>query len=105
MLSEKGGFVFIPTTGADYVLSESEIGQVRKLADEVHAKFPAEKDAQGNVLPWDIEFGFAKGELWLFQIRPLSRYRETKTLEALASMEGPGTASRKVNLNAEVEQP
>ncbi len=105
LLSERGGFVFLPTTGSDYVLSEADIAQVRQLADEVRSKFPPEKDAQGNLLPWDIEFGFAKGELWLFQIRPLSRYRETKTLEALASIEGSGTGSRQVNLNAGVGRP
>lgn len=102
MLSERGGFVFLPTTGSDYVLSDVEVTQVRQLADDVRSKFAPEKDGQGNELPWDIEFGFAKGELWLFQIRPLSRYRETKTLEALASIEGTGTASRLVSLDAEV---
>ncbi len=102
LLSDKGGFVILPTTGSDYILSEADIAQVRQLASDVKSKFPPEKDAQGNVMPWDIEFGFAKGELWLFQIRPLARYRETKTLEALASIESSMGASRAVDLNMPV---
>lgn len=103
LLSERGGFLNLPTTGSDYVLSDAEVAQVRQLAEDVRAKFPAEKDAQGNPLPWDIEFGFAKGDLWLFQIRPLSRYRETKTLEALASIESRSGSPRRVRLDAEIE--
>jgi hypothetical protein len=102
LLSEKGGFVMLPTTASDYVLSDGEVVQVRQLADDVRAKFPPEKDAQGNIMPWDIEFGFAKGELWLFQIRPLSRYRETKTLEALASIESGMESAKIVRLDEEV---
>jgi hypothetical protein len=102
LLSDKGGFIMLPTTGSDYILSEADIVQVRQLAREVNTKFPPEKDAQGNIMPWDIEFGFAKGELWLFQIRPLARYRETKTLEALASIESSARASRVVDLNMPV---
>lgn len=102
MLSERGGFIWLPTTGSDYVLSAREIDEVRQLAQEVKAKFPPEKDAQGNVMPWDIEFGFAQGELGLFQIRPLSRYRETKTLEALASIESGSASPRMVDLDASI---
>jgi phosphoenolpyruvate synthase/pyruvate phosphate dikinase len=102
MLSERGGFIWLPTTGSDYVLSAREIEEVRQLAREVREKFPPEKDNQGNIMPWDIEFGFAKGELGLFQIRPLSRYRETKTLEALASIESGTASPRMVDLDASI---
>ncbi len=105
MLSERGGFVWLPTTGSDYVLNAREIDEVRRLAREVREKFPPERDAQGHVMPWDIEFGFAKGELGLFQIRPLSRYREARTLEALASIESGGPAPEAVALDARIAGP
>lgn len=82
-----------------------EIDEVRRLAREVREKFPPERDAQGHVMPWDIEFGFAKGELGLFQIRPLSRYREARTLEALASIESGGPAPEAVALDARIAGP
>lgn len=105
LLSERGGFIMKPTTGSEYVLTDPEIAEIRKLADEVRRKFPPEKDSEGNVLPWDIEFGFAKGDLWLFQIRPLSRYRESRTLEKLAAIEGPRSADRMVDLDARADTP
>jgi hypothetical protein len=44
-------------------------------------------------LPWDIEFGFEKGALRLFQIRPLVRFQELDQLMRLARLEGrAGTA-------------
>ncbi|MBI4889011.1 MAG: hypothetical protein HY821_00210 [Acidobacteria bacterium] len=90
----KGGFARVPTSGSDWVLSQDEIGQLRALAKDVKAKLKSARDDRGAELPWDIEFGFEKGELRLFQIRPLVRYREALTLEALASLESEPTPRR-----------
>jgi hypothetical protein len=49
------------------------------------------------VLPWDIEFGFERGQLRLFQIRPLVRFQDMKTLEALASLDNGGSSMVKLN--------
>jgi hypothetical protein len=85
--SLSGGFENLPTQGGDYLLLPDEITQIRQLVAEVKAKYTPARSASGGPLPWDIEFGFEKGELRLFQIRPLVRYQQMQTLEALAKIE------------------
>jgi phosphoenolpyruvate synthase/pyruvate phosphate dikinase len=99
----KGGFTKEPASGSDYVLTEAEIARLRRLSGEVKAKLKTAKDDGGADLPWDIEFGFEDGELRLFQIRPLVRYREARTLEALGSLEAAPRAVRAVALDEPVE--
>lgn len=94
----KGGFQFLPALGGDFVLAEEEIRQVRGLVDEVKRKYPQAKADDGTPLPWDIEFGFEKGALRLFQIRPLVRYREIETLQALSRLEGGAAPGEMVRL-------
>ena len=69
-----GGFENRPASGNEVLLSGDEIGQLRRMVAEVRAKYPTAKTESGDPLPWDIEFGFEKGQLRLFQIRPLVRY-------------------------------
>jgi hypothetical protein len=101
--SPSGGFVEKPTTGSDAVLTDAEILQLRGLARDVKAKFPPQFDQSGARLPWDIEFGFENGDLRLFQIRPLVRYREAKTLQALGTLEGPRSTAQMVSLDRSPE--
>jgi hypothetical protein len=102
-----GGFDLIATSGSDYVLLPDEIRQLRDLAAKVIAEYPKAAGNNGETLPWDIEFGFEKGELRLFQIRPLVRFRETATLERLAQLEGPPApaAQSPVDLDSVPETP
>lgn len=101
--SPKGGFVNLPSSGSDTVLTGEEIALLRGLARDVHAKLSHARDGEGRPLPWDIEFGFEKGELRLFQIRPLVRYREANTLEALGTLETVPETPRLVVLDAPLE--
>ena len=94
-----GGLSYRPTSGSDYVLTDAEIMELRKLAREVDERFPKVKDSRGEFLPWDIEFGFMGGKLYLFQIRPLVRYRQTEILEALAAFEGERSDGQTVKLD------
>jgi hypothetical protein len=45
-------------------------------------------NAAGKPKPWDIEFGFSKGKLWLFQCRPFLGSDQLKNIPALAPLEG-----------------
>lgn len=101
--SPKGGFVRVPASGEDFVLTAAEIDRLRQLAAEVKSKLQPARDARGSELPWDIEFGFEKGELRLFQIRPLVRYQEARTLEALAALETTAGNGRMVRLDQPLE--
>ena len=99
-----GGFSMAPTSASDVVLRDSEILRLRRLAIEVKSKLKSARDDRGEELPWDIEFGFEDGELRLFQIRPLVRYREARILEALGSLEAPPAANRPVQLDSPLEK-
>jgi hypothetical protein len=99
-LRMSGGFENLPALGVDTLLVPEEIAQIRRLVAEVKAKYPPAKTDSGAVLPWDIEFGFERGALRLFQIRPLVRFQEFTTLEALSRLEGPTAAAVTINLAA-----
>jgi len=94
-----GGFVNLPVSGNDTLLQPDEIRQLREMVAEVKRKYPPAKTEKGDVLPWDIEFGFVKGQLRLFQIRPLVRYQEVKTLEALGRLDAGGNPHSFVRLD------
>lgn len=93
-----GGLAFLPPIGDDHVLTDAEIVKVRALIEEVKQKYPSETAPDGKPIPWDIEFGFENGELRLFQIRPLARYREIEVLRGLSRLEGNVAPSGAVRL-------
>jgi hypothetical protein len=102
-VSPTGGFTNLPPLKEDYLLSADEIGQLRRMVAEVQKKYPPVKGAVAGELPWDIEFGFEKGALRLFQIRPLVRYQEVAVLQQLTRLEGRKTAGM-VKIDAAVTQ-
>ncbi|MBK5292688.1 MAG: hypothetical protein JJE04_13540 [Acidobacteriia bacterium] len=98
-LRKEGGFENLPAFGKDYLLTPGDIVKLREMVAEVKRRYPAAQSAAGTVLPWDIEFGFEQGDLRLFQIRPLARFQELETLNALTKLEGPIPAVKLVRLN------
>jgi hypothetical protein len=94
-----GGLENRATSGSDFVLTPDEIRQVREMVAEVKARYPVAKSSTGEALPWDIEFGFEKGQLRLFQIRPLVRYQQMETLDVLRSLESGSTPRGTVPLD------
>ena len=75
VLVRRGGLRKDPASGADSVLKPEEIAQLIELAKTVPERFPALRDDRGGPVPADIEFGFYKGRLALFQIRPFLESR------------------------------
>ena len=63
-------------------------------AQKINKSFKASKDQAGKPQPWDIEFGFAKGQLWLFQSRPFIGNEELRNIPALAALDGTGKPQR-----------
>jgi len=88
VVSPTGGFVNLPPLKDDALLSADEVAQLRAMVAEVQRKYPPVKGAVAGELPWDIEFGFEKGMLRLFQIRPLVLYQEVAVLQQLTKLEG-----------------
>jgi hypothetical protein len=86
VILKEGGMTKIPASGDEAVLSEKDIQLLVDFAGSVPDRFPMLKDAEGNAVPADIEFGFYKDELVLFQIRPFlesSRARQNRYLNRL----------------------
>ena len=98
-LQPKGGFENVPVKGGDYLLMPDEIRQLREMVADVKRKYPPAKSVRGDLLPWDIEFGFENGQLRLFQIRPLARYQEERTLAALGGLDAGAAPSKVVRLD------
>ena len=98
-LRRSGGFENVAVKGGDQLLSADEIRQLREMVADVKRKYPPARTARGDLLPWDIEFGFENGQLRLFQIRPLARYQEERTLAALSGLEGGADLSKPVRLD------
>ena len=99
VLRPEGGFNNAPVSGSDAVLTPDEIRQLRVMVAEVIRRYPPAHTARGDVLPWDIEFGFEKGDLRLFQIRPLARYQEQQTLTALSRLDAGADSAKPVRLD------
>ena len=65
-----GGMSKISASGAENVLTPKEIDILVDFAAAVPQRFPRLLDAAGQPVPADIEFGFYREKLVLFQIRP-----------------------------------
>ncbi|MGE5841556.1 MAG: phosphoenolpyruvate synthase, partial [Deltaproteobacteria bacterium] len=78
ILGSKGGVVSVPASGTEAVLSTSDIAQLMALAEGLPQRFPWLKDKDGHPVPADVEFGFARGRLYLFQMRPYLESSEAK---------------------------
>ncbi len=93
-LQPGGGTAVVPASGSATVLQPKELEQLVAAGKTITEKFEPTLDPAGRPRPWDIEFGFAKGKLWLFQSRPFIGNDSLKNVPALAALEGkPGGAA------------
>ncbi len=94
MLKPGGGSEVLPSTGKEYVLSEQELKELIAAAQKIDKALKPSKDPSGKPQPWDIEFGFARGQLWLFQCRPFIGNEELRNIPALAAFDDTGKQPR-----------
>ena len=94
MLKDEGGSEIVPSTGKEFVLSEQEIKELVAAAAKIKKTFKPALDQSGKPRPWDIEFGFADGQLWLFQCRPFIGNEELRNIPALAALDETGEPPR-----------
>lgn len=78
-----GGVEWLPARRPDRLLGAAEIAALQAAVQEWKTRF-AGADADRV---WDIEFGFADGKLWLFQIRPFVQHRSSRVLERLGALD------------------
>lgn len=79
ILLATGGMAHEPVSNSEQVIEPDEINTLIALSRDVAARFPGIKNADGEAVPADIEFGFVDGQLRLFQIRP---FLENKNAQA-----------------------
>ena len=87
MLTAGGGSEVQPSTGKDHVLTPAELDALVAAALKIEKELEPATDANGKPRPWDIEFGFSGGKLWLFQVRPFVGNEELKNIPALAALD------------------
>ncbi len=96
-LDAHGGSKIVASSGSDTVLEPDEIRQLTGAGQDIVKKFTPVLNPTGQPRPWDIEFGFTEGKLWLFQCRPFLGNDDLKNVPALAALDGPA-ADRKATL-------
>ncbi|MDA3917289.1 MAG: hypothetical protein PF690_09980 [Deltaproteobacteria bacterium] len=67
---DQGGMDKADASGRDAVLTTREITLLVEFAKQLPDRFPKLRDDMGRSVPADIEFGFYRDKLVLFQIRP-----------------------------------
>lgn len=81
-----GGLTKNPVNADGQVLSTEEVSQLHQLAIQIEKRYP-QKDENGETTIADVEFGFEKGALRLFQIRPYLRSRAASNNQYLIKMD------------------
>jgi len=89
MLQEGGSSAIVASTGRDHVLEPNEITDLVGAGRVLNDTLEPARDPAGAPRPWDVEFGFVDGKLWLFQCRPFVGNDSLKNVTALATLEGP----------------
>ncbi|MCC6850157.1 MAG: hypothetical protein IT294_16800 [Deltaproteobacteria bacterium] len=98
-LDARGGSTIVPSTGRDTVLAPAELEQLVAAGKKITDQFAPVLNAAGKPKPWDIEFGFTSGKLWLFQCRPFLGNDELKNIPALAALDSPPSGARATKLS------
>ncbi len=99
LLKPEGGVELVPSTGREHVLSDEEINKLVSAALKIEASLEPTLNSSGAPRPWDIEYGFADGKLWLFQTRPFIGSDEVANLPALSRLDGtPPAMSESISL-------
>jgi hypothetical protein len=104
MLQPGGSSAIVAATGRDHVLEPTEIGDLVDAGRVLNDKLEPARDPTGAPRPWDVEFGFVDGKLWLFQCRPFVGNDSLKNVTALAALEGPaGKGTDMVSLDEKLK--
>lgn len=81
------GTKIVPSTGREYVLSPEEVDAIIQAGQKISQTLKPSLDKNGKPMAWDIEYGFANGKLWLFQVRPFIGNEDFSNIPALAGLD------------------
>lgn len=94
-----GGTRWVSSRQPEVLLQPGEIQQLRTVVDTWRTK---QRGTANEDTTWDIEYGFVDGRLWLFQIRPFIRFRNSEVHMQLEALDAGAVANanRRVDLAA-----
>jgi len=100
----KGGTRWVVAARPDTLLQPAELEQLRGVVAAWKEKLTGTPDEHRT---WDMEFGFVEGRLWLFQIRPFIRFRNSDVYDRLQALDARArdNAGRSVDLSQQVGSP
>ncbi len=81
------GTKIIPSTGREFVLTPEEVKTITNAALKIRQTLKPSLDKDGKPMAWDIEYGFAGGKMWLFQVRPFIGNEDFSNVPALAGLD------------------
>lgn len=85
-LLPRGGLQNKTTYFDNPILSAAERGQLRKIAGELQERLSGSSKA--NLAgPYDVELGFLKNKIWLFQVRPFVENRKAQSSAYLKKLD------------------
>jgi len=87
LLLTGGGSEIVPSSGSEYVLNPDEIKSIVRAGQKINRNFEPVMDRSGKARPWDVEYGFVDGKLWLFQARPFIGNKEFSNVPALVGLD------------------
>lgn len=97
-----GGTRWVASARPDTLLRPGELAQIREVVATWEGTLAGTPDADQT---WDMEWGFVDGRLWLFQVRPFVRYRNSDVQARLEALDADvlRNAARPVRLSAPLE--
>ena len=102
--SRAGSSAIVAASGRDHVLEPTELTELVGAGRILNDTLEPARDPTGASRPWDVEFGFVDGKLWLFQCRPFVGNDALKNVTALAALEGPvGKGTEMVSLEEKLK--
>jgi phosphohistidine swiveling domain-containing protein len=81
------GTRIVPSTGREFVLTPEEVKAITAAGLKIRKTLKPALDKNGRPKAWDIEYGFANGKLWLFQVRPFIGNEDFSNIPALAGLD------------------
>jgi len=84
-LPPSGGVGKKITTFESPILSQENIAQLRETAKEIEQKLTSSEESSNQEV-YDIELGFLKNRLWLFQVRPFVENKQALSSSYLESL-------------------
>ena len=100
-LPSAGGTEKKIATFENFILNDQNVQDIRDLANAIRETMPKETNTDYNGA-YDVELGFQKNKLWLFQIRPFVENKKAQSSDYLESITPKIDLNKKINLSQKI---